>query len=47
MDLILQFSEAEIGYWASVYWGVWKLREREIEKYVLLGLSMRFKSVAR
>ena len=38
MDLILQFSEAEIGYWASVYRGARTLREREREEY-LIGLA--------
>ena len=37
MDLILQFSEAEIGYWASVYRGVQTLRGRERED-CLIGL---------
>lgn len=37
MDMILQFSEAEIGYWASVYRGVWTLRGREREDR-LIGL---------
>jgi hypothetical protein len=37
MDLILQFSEAEIGYWASVYRGVQTLWEREREDR-LIGL---------
>ena len=37
MDLILQFSEAEIGYWASVYRGVQTLRGREREDR-LIGL---------
>ena len=38
MDLILQFSEAEIGYWASVYRGVQTLRGREREDH-LIGLA--------
>ena len=37
MDLILQFSEAETGYWASVYRGVQTLQGRERE-YRLIGL---------
>lgn len=37
MDLILQFSEVEIGYWASVYRGVWTLQGREREDR-LIGL---------
>ena len=37
MDLILQFSEAEIGYWASVYRGLQTLRGREREDR-LIGL---------
>ena len=35
MDLVLQFSEAEIGYWSSVYKGVWTRRQREREKRLI------------
>ncbi len=37
MNLVLQFSEADIGYWASVYSGVWTRRQREREDH-LMGL---------
>ena len=37
MNLVLQFSEADIGYWASVYSGVWTRRQREREDH-LIGL---------
>ena len=37
MDLVLQFSEADIGSWTSVYWGVRTLRGREREDR-LIGL---------
>ena len=35
MDLVLQFPEAEIGYWASVYLGVWTLRDRQREERLI------------
>ena len=35
MNLVLQFSEADIGYWASVYRGVWTLWNREREENLI------------